>query len=278
LKEITPELTRTIIELTEYQASVFDLNGFKWHEGYQPYEDMKWAMLMRKADDVRCNASNKKSRSKIDTSHLGRWGHTKRPDGGEWDLLGLEEYRGERPAFVGLHGCSGLDMPEYEEYIDFGQFKFQYKNIHDKTPVHLTYLQGKVLVAAANKNVKDIPFGELEQLIEDGYLKKTEDSYIPTFRITYKNKIGELKREQTINYDRLYKAASDIVSNYYDYCAEIVTNEIPEFMKDDLYQIGHACINILEIRGAILEEALRTGYISYAENDDRKMLGAYLII
>jgi hypothetical protein len=32
------------------------------------------------------------------------------------------------------------------------------------------------------------------------------------------------------------------------------------------------------MRGAVLEEALRTGYISYADNDERRMPGAYLII
>jgi hypothetical protein len=31
-------------------------------------------------------------------------GTTIRPDGGEWDLIGFEDFNGERPAFVGLHG------------------------------------------------------------------------------------------------------------------------------------------------------------------------------
>lgn len=85
-----------------------DENGSVWHEGYQPYEDMKWALLMRAVDTVNFHVLDtyNRSRTELPSANLGAWGHTVRPNGGEWDLLGLEEYHGNRPAFVGLHGCT----------------------------------------------------------------------------------------------------------------------------------------------------------------------------
>lgn len=76
---------------------------------------------------------------------LGKYGHTKRLNGGEWNLLGMEEYNGIRPDFVVQHGA-GIGLPEDEEIINFGQFKFNYKGIRDKTPMNLTHEQAKALM------------------------------------------------------------------------------------------------------------------------------------
>lgn len=54
------------------------------------------------------------------------------------------------------------------------------------------------------------------------------------------------------------------------FCRGIICNEIPDFFVDDHYQIDHACANIYEMRGAVLEEAIKTGYIYYSDNDDEK--------
>lgn len=42
--------------------------------------------------------------------------------------------------------------------------------------------------------------------------------------------------------------------------------------------MDHACANIFTMRGAILEEAIRQGYITFDKNNDKQVLGAYLII
>ena len=78
--------------------------------------------------------------------------------------------------------------------------------------------------------------------------------------------------------ENLRSVATKIAMRHYLFCREQIDKEIPAFLKDDEYQIDHACANIFTLRGAVLEEALRQGYISYAENDDRKMLGTFLRI
>lgn len=281
LQKITPALTNSIISLLEYETKCLNQNCPEWNAGYQPYQDAKWALLMRLADRVRNGVLQQYEKQMIGrpSANLGRLGHTIRPNGGEWDLLGLEDYTGERPAFVGLHGC--IDTPDYiaqKEIINFGQFKFQYKGINNKTPEHISYDQAAALKAVVQGNVSDIPQPLLETLVAYGYLKFDGNSYTPTFLVIHKDKIKPKTAEQELEYAKLYDKAVTIGYNHYMFCRKIICAEIPDFFKKEHYQIDHACANMIEIRGAVLEEALHTGYISYAESDPRNMLGAYLSI
>ena len=241
---------------------------------------MKWAILMQKVDEISRGVLSdiSKGNNCSEKPNVGKWGHTKRPNGGEWDLLGLEEYIGEQPGFVGQHGC--VESPEKMnlEYFDFWQFKFKYKGIEHKTPVHLTHEQGLALVAVAKQSTDTTPQRVLDELTGYGYLEKTDSGYKPTFRVTFKEKIGKMTAEQAERHDRIYWEAYNIALEHYKCCRELIYREIPDFFKDDQYQVDHACANIFSMRGAVLEGALEQGYISYADNDERKMLGAYLII
>ena len=277
LRRIAPELTAAIIKLQEYKVKCYEENGSKWHEGYQPYEDMKWALLMQTVDNIDLAVRKEKIKKASESveKNIGRLGNTIRPNGGEWDLLGLEDYKGDRPEFVGLHGC--MDTPDYSDYINFGQYKFNYKGICNKTPVHLKYEEVRALVAAARKELSGIPAAVLDRLVSYGYLKKEGKNYSPTFWVSFSKKI-ELSHQQEIEYRRLLDAAREIAAAHYDFCRKIILDEVPEFLKNDSHQIDHACAAIYHMRGAVLEEALRTGYITYSDNDSRNMLGAYLFI
>lgn len=281
LRKIAPELTYAIISLLEYETKYLNENCPEWNVGYQLYDDAKWTLLMQLVDRVNSGVLGEyeKRMTERTVANLGRWGHTIRPNGGEWDLFGLEDYSGDRPAFVGLHGC--VDTPDYiamKETIDFGQFKFQYKGIDTKTPVHISYDEATALVAAVNGDVAGIPQNVLESLVGYGYLKSDGTAYTPTFLVINKDKILPRTSEQEAEHKRICDEAVKIGYSHYMFCRGIICAEIPDFFKDDRYQIDHACANIYEMRGAVLEESLRTGYISYAENDERKMLGAYLKI
>ena len=52
LRAITPELTRAVISAMEYEINWKNENCPGWHEGYQPFEDMKWALLMYQTDVI----------------------------------------------------------------------------------------------------------------------------------------------------------------------------------------------------------------------------------
>ena len=52
LKGITPELTKAVISALVYEVHWKNENCPEWHEGYQPFEDMKWALLMYQTDVI----------------------------------------------------------------------------------------------------------------------------------------------------------------------------------------------------------------------------------
>lgn len=48
-------------------------------------------------------------------------------------------------------------------------------------------------------------------------------------------------------------------------------NEIPTFLKEDTIQIATACSLISAVRGAILDEAVRQGYLTYNDHNHDRM-------
>jgi len=76
----------------------------------------------------------------------------------------------------------------------------------------------------------------------------------------------------------LHRKAGELYSRHFLFCYEQVNKEIPAFLKEDTFQIVTACTLIATIRGAILEEAIRQGYLTYDNQDPDRMLGAFLTI
>lgn len=279
LRGIAPELTRAVIETLECEVSLKNEHCPRWHEGYQPYKDMKWALLMDQVDLVDFDTLDafRADRKAEPNADVGKWGHTIRPNGGEWDVLGMELFRGERPAFVGLHGCVQSLEERNLPTIDFRQFKFQYRGIADKTPSVLPHAYAQALVEIAKGEGDTVKPAILDRLMEYGYLEKKDGKVQPTFLVMFEDR-GELAPEAAKKVRTLRKKSVDAALHHYLFCREQIEKEIPEFLKNDAFQIDHACANIFSLRGAVLEEALRQGYLEYGESDGRKMLGAELRI
>ena len=278
LRGITPELTKAIITAMEYEIKWRDDNYPEWHEGYQPFEDMKWALLMTEVDAINSYTLKPFNKNASDFSNIGPWGHTLRPNGGEWDLLGAESYYGDMPGFVGLSGCVSnpdeKDLPE----IWFRQYKFKFGRIEDRTPTFLSYADGQAMVAVAEGKSADVDKSILNRLENYGYIKKTNDGYIPTIMVMHRNKSRKMTGEILEQFEALRQKAAEIATRHYLFCREQIYKEIPDFLKEDEFQIDHACANIFAIRGAVLEEAIKQGYLSFDKDNNKQMLGAYLII
>ncbi len=271
LQAIIGELTACAIEALEYRTCALNARGVKWHEGTQAYEDMKWALLMKAADSIihtsgeRCKSANIESNSKI-----GRYGYTLRPNGGEWDLLGFEKTDTQRP-FIGLHG--GWNR------VSFGQFKFSYQDIKSQTPVSLS--DEETLALDAFINGKPVEKELLQKLAEYGYLKQVGNDYLPALAVYHGNPTALLTDEERKLYFAHCEKANLLGINHYMLCRDMIHREIPEFMKKEHHQISGAISGMFRLREAMLEEALRIGYISYSggENEAKKRaLGAYITI
>ena len=278
LRGIAPELAQSVIASMDYEIQWRNQNCPEWHAGYQPFEDMKWALLMVETDNVN-HATLRQFEKKITSKNpRGSWGLTIRPNEGEWDLLGMEMHHADAPAFVGLCGCVSTpdekDLPE----IEFRQFKYNYCGISEKTPFSLSYYDGQGLVAVANGKSDEVDETVLKRLESYGYIEKTEGGYTPTILVVRKEKSLGMPKEEQERYEALRKKAQEIAAKHYLFCRELILKEIPEFLKDDDYQIEHACANIFGMRGAILEEAIKQGYLSFDKNNEKQMLGAYLVI
>lgn len=91
-----------------------------------------------------------------------------------WSLTGYEMVDWSKPDFVGLHGYLSHDKNEVKMYIDFGQFKFYYSNIQEKTPIHLTWTEVYTLWLVYSGRIEESEKGYLEKLIEYGYLKDVD--------------------------------------------------------------------------------------------------------
>ncbi len=279
LKNTAEELTEAVIDTIEYETACKNNHRSDWHEGFQPYDDMKWALLMDECDLIGWDAMDSGKESKpLPPFKLGPWGHTVRPNDGEWDVLGMETYSGEMPSFVGKHGCVASSDERDLPHIDFYQYKFQYRGIAQKTPITLHYADGQALLAVAQKDVAGIPSATLDRLEKEGFVEKKNGIYQPTFLVMFRKKNPELSKEEQAQLKQLRDKAIEIAREHYKFCREQIMREIPEFLKNDNYQIDHACATIFSIRGAVLESALRCGYITYADNDSRRMLGTELKI
>ena len=276
LREIAPALTTAIIAALDYEINWKNANCPEWHEGYQPFEDMKFALLMDQTDIINFDTLKLFHKNASDAPDIGPWGHTLRPNHGEWDLLGMEKFYGEEPAFVGLQGCVTSPAEKNLAEISFRQFKFHYKRIADKTSASMPYSYAQVLVSIAKGESADIDESIIAYLEQYSYIKREGDGYKPTFLVMFKSKAKSMPPEALSKLENLREAATKIAMRHYLFCREQLYKEIPEFLRDDQYQIDHACDNMFALRGAVLEEALRQGYISYDENDERTMLGTFL--
>ena len=278
LKDITPELTKAIIEAMEYDIEWRNTNCPKWHDGFQPFEDMKWALLMEETDKV-CSATLKPfNKNADDVPNIGSWGHTIRPNGGEWDVLGMEIYNGEKPKYVGLSGCvSSPDVKDLPE-IWFRQFHFKCFGLEKRTFELLAYTDGRGLLSVADGNSEEVNESVLNRLENCGYIKKTDVGYVPAIMVMRKEKMHAMPKDVWEKYKKLRAKACDIATKHYLFCRELIYREIPDFLKDDEFQIEHACVNIFAIRGAVLEEAVRQNYLSFDKDNDKQTLGAYLLI
>ena len=278
LRGIAPELTKAVIEALEFEVCWKNDNCPDWHECYQPYEDMKWALLMNEADAIFSYTLKPFNKKAEDFKNIGPWGHTIRPNNGEWDLLGAEAHSGDEPDFVGLSGCvsnpNEKDLPE----IMFRQFRFKYCDLEKKTPPVLSYADGEAMVSVANGESNKVNEAILKRLSSYGYIKKINDKYVPAILVMYRDKNKSMPKNIREQFEKLRYKARDIAMRHYLFCREQIYKEIPEFLKDDEFQIDHACANIFALRGAVLEEAISEGYLSYDEKDNKRILGAYLIL
>ena len=96
--------------------------------------------------------------------------------------------------------------------------------------------------------------------------------------VMHRDKSRKMPPDARKEFEALRCKAAEIAARHYLFCREQIYKEIPDFLKEDEFLIDLACANIFAMRGAVLEEAVRHGYLTFDKDNDKQKLGTYLII
>ena len=268
LRSISGEITSKLIQLTEFFVELLNRIKPGWY-GTQPYEDAKWALLLSLFDNMFLRS--KEMLLNDNYSDLSR--RTVRPNNGYWDIIGREAY--DTPIIaVASH------------YTDnFCKYVIHFKDMATQTPDFLSGREVNVLNLIAKQEDYTEYTTELANLEKYGYIKKNENGYSLAIAVLDFKGIEDITEEQlnkfisTEDLDKGRELSDDITAlllKQKDFSTEQILNEIPKFLKNDTKQIEDACNRITPYEGAIIEEALKQGYLHYDENEPKRILGAFL--
>ncbi len=208
------------------------------------YDAAKWALIVRTFDWL------KWSIKESDYNAAGEYqnSYPERPDDGAWTLVGYETVDWKQPMFVGQNGYFSYDKNEIVKNVNFGQFKFFYNHIYEKTPEHLTWKEAYTLWLVCSGRTEEAEGGYLEKLMKYGYLKKQDGAILPKIVIFDRNA------------EPPYNAA----------LAHTLST-----LKNEIFDLISQAPNIE--RGYVVEQALNDGWLKYDERTVHT-IGAYIYL
>ncbi len=258
-KAAAPEMVKKIEAYYRLRDELYEKNGLRWDLGVQPEEDRRFARLMRASDVAEFYVMD---------GDYHKW--TSRPGGCEWDVVGYEEYDGEKIPFVGQHGVTC--------HVMFSQYKFMYRGLDEKSPMRLKNKLAKALEAVCEKREADAD--AVRVLLDMGYLKEENGTLIPQMMVV-DDRFGDVGAKGLPEEDaaKLMALWDEIVS-----CQK----EVVRFVEEKSLSELPVCIdpatrrlvlgNLSTMRGAVFTAALDAGYISYEEGDPRFLLGTMITV
>ncbi len=263
------ELTCTLIDALEYKTKCFDTHGIKWHGGYQTYENMKWALLMLEASNIKHTIYNNMYESQC----ISR---TDRGLAGTWDLLGFEEFN--------IKNSNGdvIEIPyvcHQAAQKHIGQYLFP--QIEEKQPTMWTSNEENALLSLISTGKCDMTNDEKNNLLSYGYIRKTDNGIIPAITVLYKNASDLLQENEKTEYFKLLERATAIARTHFDFCKNIVIKEIPQYMTSNERMIFYNVNKLFELNGGVYDEAVKAGYLTYNDGETEardRALGAYIVI
>jgi RNA polymerase sigma-70 factor (ECF subfamily) len=265
---IAKSLTEKVTAILNTEDKLETPLSCAWNGSLQSPVDARWARILSTYDWT--------IMERVKNDMLGKDYHfTKRKNGGEWDVYGREQSNNDQPIPVGLNNI---------EYVR--HYRISYKDIWKETPSHLTISKDLALFHISEGNKKDYSHEDRDYLIENGYVTEQDGKYTVTFPIIPKELFYDIFNSKGISeyktkypeIEKLISEACDILKTYADFCEKEIKNDAPDFLKDNKAQIGFALTTCLfHVRGAILEQALKTGFLTYEPDADHRMFGAFLI-
>ena len=251
-------LTSLLEKLVDRYVDICAAHGIHPYGENISYEDAKWMLLMKAFDAF--NYENIRSKHQ----------YTKRPDGGNWDIVGYQvaDIPGIPP--VGLNGG----------HTYFASYRFYCMHMSDKTPEFLDRDEADAIQAIAWGNEVRCDQKVLDDLVEYGYIRKTDAGYELAIVVFEKNaeKIPAcFKEAEKDEISALANEIRRIIADVSDYAERITRDDLPAEFKNDDRICRFACANSKFTRNYILDQALKDGWIIYNE-DSVKKVGAHIYV
>ena len=255
-----PEITKALIDFTEFLNKALTTQGYAYYGTYSDYESAKWSILMLAYDSLMHHAARVYPN------------FTERPEGGFWDMIGYELCcEASEPCFVGNHGSG----------YGFQQFRYEFDGICDQTPPYLSEEQASVLRGYVTGEIPANSEQLAAQLAEFGYLREENGAYVPTILVLdweeIKKQVKALDRKTLETLEELAEAARIKLKDLYDKIYELVKADLPAVFADNAHQINTAVESGYFARGYVMQQALRMDYLLPACKVS-KTIGAHLYV
>ncbi len=268
---VSKEITSLLETLTDKFSALCRQYGINYYGNYQSYEDAKWTLLMRLFDVLLRNSNPE--------NNGGKHEYTKRPDNGNWDIVGYQQTNIPSVPYVGLHGY--MNDREDKPAVYFQQYKYQYKNIADKTPMFITHDEALTLKAVAEGKWEICESKYLKNLTEYGYITKTDDGYSLNIIVfedgDYRKYLEKFSESECSEVKMITEKIKSILSEISSYSYKITREDLPKVFREDKRICRIACENSDYSRNYVLEQAVNDGWLKYDENTSR-VIGAYIYI
>ena len=234
---------------------------------YQNYEEQKWTLALQLADDIQWAVYDKRN--------LQFFYDTVRPNGGSWDIMGIQKYQGPSFLWVGhsyIRSKNGDELTMF--YTDYHLEKYG-------KGYYLTSQNTDILYHILRGQYEGISERELKALEEKNLVHKTEDGqYKVTFGV-YQKKHNSKHLRYGISVDiynhkllPVWNQLMDLAEEYVAYCEEIMRSEVP---KQLMSQFNFCMHSIPFLRGAVVEGLIREGFLK-PEEELSEMVGVFGVL
>ena len=265
---VISRLTELLTKLIDDFTAACNAHGINYFGKYQSYEDAKWVLLMCAFDKLMYSASPDKE-----------FDYTKRPDHGQWDIVGYQKSNVPDIPWIGLHGCP--KEREDKPAVHFQQFKYKYKNIMKNTPDYLSHDEALTLKSVAEGKSSECEEYYLGRLADYGYIVKTDLGYEPTF-IVFDGKssdeyLAEFTDSEKNSIATTVAEIRRILKEVSEYAYKTTAEDLPAAIASNENMCVFACRDNAFDRCYILDQALNNGWLKYDEHTSR-VIGAYMYL
>lgn len=265
-EQIAPELTKLITEEIDLYAEACLRLGEPVQGPWQSYEDAKWMLLMRAVDIHRWATGE-------DTEYQ----HTKRPDGGAWDIIGFQTADTPLPLPVGQHG-GYMEAQENLPSVSFFAYRFHFRGIQCRTKDWYGHAEIWALKQVCEGKADQCGPETLGRLEEYGLIRRDGERWVPTIAVFAPGSAGErFRRFSEQEREAIHEKARRIerlMKEQYELTRKTVEDELPERFKKEQQLRRMICDQVVNDRGYVLEQAFRDGWLR--DDGQTKGLGMWL--